>query len=117
MNKKKDYTLLLVMIVIAIAILCSCNGTPKSYTHTCNDQTHLSCDGGCECDGLGCNISGVTYGADGKPITVLAPIALHQYQLCLVEDTVIVYDAGRFVGKIPLWDNSPLDKLIQLDNE
>ena len=23
--------------------------------HVCSDTTHITCDGNCECDGLGCN--------------------------------------------------------------
>lgn len=24
-------------------------------THICDDSTHITCDGNCECDGMGCN--------------------------------------------------------------
>jgi len=27
----------------------------KETKHTCIDSTHLTCDGNCECDSLGCN--------------------------------------------------------------
>lgn len=32
-------------------------GVGREEKHVCADRTHESCDGGCECDGLGCPFS------------------------------------------------------------
>lgn len=32
-------------------------GVGREEKHVCTDRTHESCDGGCECDGLGCPFS------------------------------------------------------------
>lgn len=32
-------------------------GVASEEKHVCADRTHESCDGGCECDGLGCPFS------------------------------------------------------------
>lgn len=39
------------------------------------------------------------------------------YQLNIHNDTIWLYDGGRFVGKVPNYWNSPLDSLITLDNQ
>lgn len=47
---KKDI-IVLVLIMAAVAVALSL----QSDIHQCTDNTHQLCDGGCECDGLGCN--------------------------------------------------------------
>lgn len=39
------------------------------------------------------------------------------YQLELIEDSILVWHGERYVGTLPLWDKSPLDLLITKDNE
>ena len=39
------------------------------------------------------------------------------YQIDLAEDSAIIWDGHRYVGTIPLWDDSPLDSLMIRDNE
>ena len=39
------------------------------------------------------------------------------YQIEIVEDSMIIWDGRRYVGTLPIWDNSPLDSLLQKDNE
>lgn len=39
------------------------------------------------------------------------------YQIEFVEDSMIIWDGRRYVGTLPMWDNSPLDSLLQKDNE
>jgi hypothetical protein len=53
MKKQKDYTLLLIGIILSIAVLVNLPGCYSSKHH-CIDNTHKTCDGNCECDGLGC---------------------------------------------------------------
>lgn len=50
----------IIIITIAIILLWRYVISPISYqqdfpTHKCIDTTHLTCDGNCSCDGLGCN--------------------------------------------------------------
>lgn len=49
--------------------------------------------------------------------TVPYPAQLRDYQLEIVEDTIIVYDVNRCVGKFFWEDNSPLGQIILKDNE
>lgn len=39
------------------------------------------------------------------------------YQLEFIEDSILVWDGRRYVGTIPMWDNSPLDSLLRKDND
>lgn len=73
--KKKDYTIETLLFCLLLAILgslVSCQSSSSASimkqnldrhaksdlidtTHICVDLTHQSCDGNCECDGLGCD--------------------------------------------------------------
>jgi hypothetical protein len=55
----REYYVSLIALLIVITVLCMTVVTPKpSYTyHKCIDLTHATCDGKCECDGLGCRES------------------------------------------------------------
>lgn len=40
------------LIVLIVAVLYS--KLTEEPTHKCKDQTHQTCDGGCQCDGMEC---------------------------------------------------------------
>ena len=44
-------------------------------------------------------------------------IPARDYQIEFVEDSMLIFDGNRYVGTIPMWDNSPLDSLLKKDNE
>ena len=82
------------------------SNTNKSQLHICVDNTHEICDGSCSCDGMECNIS-----------SAFTTIPARDYQIELIEDSMLIFNGHRFVGTIPMWDNSPLDSLLVKDNE
>lgn len=43
----------IIIILLGICTLISMVYNPN-VEHQCIDQTHLTCDGNCDCDGLGC---------------------------------------------------------------
>lgn len=107
-----------IITIIAVCIIAaSCrNPNYNPYTpvgpgtyHTCIDPTHKICDGQCECDGLGC-----TYSLNSK--YALQSIPARDYQLEVVEDSLLVFDGHRHVGTIP-FGNTAIDSLIMADNE
>lgn len=42
---------ILTIILLIITLATTCKGTTS---HQCQDTTHISCDGSCECDGMEC---------------------------------------------------------------
>ena len=50
--KKLSTFILAGLLVCALLSLLSCSRSVSG--HICADRTHVYCDGGCECDGLGC---------------------------------------------------------------
>lgn len=42
---------------------------------------------------------------------------LHEYQLEIVEDTILMYDRGRFVGTFHWEDAEPIGQLLLKDNQ
>lgn len=58
---KKQTLNLIALLAISILMLCIPAGNPDEPNnlkpHQCIDSTHATCDGNCECDGLGCNYS------------------------------------------------------------
>lgn len=82
----------------------------KEKPHTCIDQSHEICDGHCECDGLGC--------ATATKLVGYQIIPLRDYQIDIVEDSFLIFDGKRFVGRLPVdSDKDNLTKLINEDNE
>jgi hypothetical protein len=81
----------------------------QNKSHICIDRTHRICDGKCSCDGMEC--------PPWTPNNALQLIDGRDYQLDLIEDSILVWDGNRYVGTIPMWDNSPLDSLLLKDNE
>jgi len=68
-------------------------------THACNDRTHQSCDGNCECDGLACHLD------------------RGDYQFHMEVDGINVIQDGRFVQFLR-WDQiGRLDSILVDDNE
>ena len=123
----KKSTLLLIASIccigIAMVFTFSPHNNPKSYEvkyqpHYCTDQTHLTCDGHCSCDGLGCDESERFYGKAYSGKQLCPQELLRSYQLQIVDDDVIaVYDGYRYVGKIKFGQNKQLDRLIYRDNQ
>lgn len=97
----------LLLAAFIAAFFVSCN-TESNADHICFDPNHLTCDGRCECDGMAC--------PKFEKKAVLF-IEARDYQLLIVEDSVLMFDGPRLVGTLPMWDNSPLDSLIQFDND
>lgn len=63
---KKEILALIIVAVFAILAFCLPKGTTvkaqninrhtqSDLIHICADTTHKTCDGNCQCDGLGCN--------------------------------------------------------------
>lgn len=115
MEKKKDYSLLLLIIVFVLAIVgtlaFSAFDKPPidNPQHTCIDNTHEICDGNCECDGLGCHL------ATNNNTTSIELLRAYQIQLTL--DSIILWDGNRRVGAVFLTDDTPIGRLIYDDNE
>lgn len=60
MKRKTNYLFIALLIPFLFALVASgafsgCNESKAEISHLCTDKTHLSCDGYCECDGLGCS--------------------------------------------------------------
>lgn len=93
-------------LFILCITLFSCS---NAYKHECIDETHRDCDGACICDGMKCP----------KPKRALQFVNAYDYQLDIssIPDSIIVMDGHRWVGTIPMWDKSPLDSLLMIDNE
>lgn len=112
----KDYTLLALAIPFFIALVASgafsgCNfksNADRHYAsdisniqpaHQCSDNTHLECDGNCECDGMECPVNG------------------RDYQIDIHMDTVRIFDGQRLVGSyISTWANQ-MDTILLNDNQ
>lgn len=62
----------------------------------------------------GCYRNEIISGKDKKAYLIVPG---RDYQIELEEDSILVFDGHRHVGTIPMWDNSPLDSLLQKDNE
>lgn len=50
-------------------------------------------------------------------VTISSKLPLKDYQLEVIEDTILVWDSNRFVGKIFYTDDEPLGYMIQEDNQ
>jgi hypothetical protein len=49
------YTILVILIMrYVISPAANAGNFPN---HICIDKTHKTCDGACECDGMGCNVN------------------------------------------------------------
>lgn len=115
----------LILAVIVIAIGCK-QGNPNynpyapigpGAHHECVDSTHEGCDGWCVCDGMGCK-----YATNARIMNHYVPI--RDYQIEIVEDSLLIYDANRFVGAVYFGHGdyqgeriAPIDSLILKDNE
>jgi hypothetical protein len=85
------------LILFGIAYYVFKTDVPEVTSHTCSDSTHMSCDGSCECDGVGC------------------PRA--EYQVSLEEDYMVISDYGRIVAEVPWNKTGVLDSIFIADNE
>jgi hypothetical protein len=105
--KLQDFVLLAIIMVFVLIIWT----IPINYEHKCIDNTHQICDGVCSCDSMECFSI-----PSGKAIQY---VNAYDYQLDIstIPDSIIVMDGRRYVGTIPMWDNSPLDSLLLKDNE
>jgi len=59
MKRETLHTILLVLAVLLILVFGDADPDMRQHPqpsppHVCVDSTHAECDGGCECDGLGC---------------------------------------------------------------
>ena len=131
MKLKEIFLTIALFIFLAIFISAIFNVTTPE--HICVDNTHKTCDGVCECDGLGCNTSGITFKGNGHwekdtdgtvnyyepPTKAIQYVNAYDYQLDIssIPDSILVMDGHRHVGTIPMWDKSPLDSLLWKDNE
>jgi hypothetical protein len=75
--------------------------------HVCIDGTHQTCDGACECDGLGCS-QAINQELQASQLT-------RDYQLELSDDFIVVYDGERVVGTLTY--KTSLGRMMMKDNE
>ena len=50
----RKHKILLILLIVSIPLVLVIASYLYQYEHICIDQTHLSCDGNCKCDGLEC---------------------------------------------------------------
>lgn len=59
MQHLSEKTKLVLLAIALLLALCFCGWADMeqhpSSKHVCIDSTHATCDGECECDGLGCD--------------------------------------------------------------
>jgi hypothetical protein len=95
MKQKKDYTLIALLIPFLFALIASgafssCNDNEAKLT-TFND-------------------------AENKAVQF---VQARDYQIDIVEDSLLIFDGNRYVGAVVFnWNNpAPIDSLIMADNE
>lgn len=89
---KKILLAAIITALTAISLL-AWDSYKQPAKHSCNDITHINCDGLCECDGLGCEHS------------PLFPVIQDSYK-----------DQFSKLRKIsPLWDSLAIDRAIKED--
>ena len=56
MKQEKNPAGIIALLLVALfACFAMCFPKNSNKSHICIDATHATCDGNCECDGLGCN--------------------------------------------------------------
>lgn len=111
MNKHQIYVGLLALILSVVIITGFTSKSPEVFPqnsiHSCYDAIHQRCDGYCECDGLGC-----PYETTECPN---AQVAMRDYQIEVLNNTIIVYDGPRIIGSLKF--NTSIGKMILRDNQ
>lgn len=111
--------ILLCILILLMGVVLGVMGTKKTTqtkAHICVDASHEICDGSCECDGLGCKTS-------QNMLSTYQVVPIRDYQIEIIEDSLLIYDGKRYVGTIAFgnggnsWKMSPIDSLIERDNE
>jgi hypothetical protein len=106
---KPAHVFLIFVVLIALMIYgaVKVSDSKKEISqHICIDPLHKSCDGLCECDGLECS-----------PHFSYQLVPLRDYQLEIVEDSILLFDGRRHVGTISFQEGTKLEQLIVSDNE
>lgn len=108
MNRHQIYVGLLTLILCAVlfSAFTKDNSQTPVNTHQCYDKTHITCDGYCECDGLGCPYEGAE--------CPNAKVVMKDYQIELSNDFIIIYDGNRVVGTLKY--ETSLGKMVLRDN-
>lgn len=108
-NQKPTVITMKSLIILLFSIcLFSCNTEPEH--NYCSDATHELCSQYCSCAGTQCEFS--------TPIIqsyAIQRIPSRDYQVEIVEDSLLFYDGNRFIGTIPIKD-SAISTLIYEDN-
>ena len=79
---------LLTILVALVTVFTSCE-----TKHVCSDPTHRVCDGVCVCDGMECP-------AISEKVVVTITYPARDYQLEVVEDSLLLFDGNRLVGTV-----------------
>lgn len=93
---KKNITLVLFIVFATITGIITCR---KTVNHVCSDPRHITCDGKCECDGMGCPTPG------------------YEYQITLEPDSLILTQGKRHIAIIGYDQIGKLDSIFIADNE
>lgn len=88
MKQKKDYTILTLLICLLLAIA----GSMVSCKNAASEPIH--------------NVN-----------MCVQYVPARDYQIDIVEDTLLIFDGNRLVGKIPFEDSTAIGSLIVGDNE
>ena len=113
MNKHSIYVGLLALILSVVLITAFTSKSPEVFPghqspiHSCYDGTHQTCDGYCVCDGMEC-----PYETTECPN---AQAAMRDYQIEVLNNTIIVYDGRRLIGSLKF--NTSIGKMILRDNQ